>query len=302
MNQISQPLGIPQSFKRLPWTMSGEVDTGAQIGERIAKHLVASISKIEWCEAKERQEVYSHYNDAMVKLFEKYNIQDEKADTLREELLDLIDRIERSAPFAPDWQSLCLAIGHHEDGSPLLKGQEMSSATQAASNSPSNTTGERTTRVSSSGAASASHQAAVSRSGMPTWAFAALFGLAAAQAYLIYRSFAGESCSVTSRTCFDSGWVKASSQTSQQLIIPHALGVKPGQFTIWFSDKPDADWIQPLVWSWGGLNPTTIRVSSEAVELNIFQGAALNGTWSGKDGGGVWTYVKDGYFRVRATP
>jgi hypothetical protein len=97
---------------------------------------------------------------------------------------------------------------------------------------------------------------------------------------------------------YASGWVQASNAQHNKLRFVHGLKEPVTRLAVWFSPDANGSVSYPILgfWDQGYTgNPVTIRVDSEAIELEIYSGAPLHGAWDVASG---WTTYKEGYYRV----
>ncbi|MFZ6747157.1 hypothetical protein ACO0LC_28405 [Undibacterium sp. JH2W] len=99
---------------------------------------------------------------------------------------------------------------------------------------------------------------------------------------------------------YDSGWIAATNTTSSNLVVTHNLGNAPTSVRIMFS--PDQETVYPVLWSWdpnNSGNPVSIWANRNTINLSIYSGTPLHGTWNGNTS--QWTHWNTGYFRIFAS-
>lgn len=129
---------------------------------------------------------------------------------------------------------------------------------------------------------------------LPLVRYLKIAGLALALFYVTFSS----SCWMPFSGCADSGWLPASSASSNTLSFDHELGVEPSQVSVFFRHSLQDPELYSVTRSWAQAdngNPVTIVVTRRAVRLNIVGGMPLHGTWSP---GGGWKKGQTGFFRV----
>lgn len=132
---------------------------------------------------------------------------------------------------------------------------------------------------------------------MSSWVRRAAIAVPLLALLLLYSS---SQCGWPFSGCSDSGWVAASSKTSNALRIPHRLGGIPAKVHVQFRHTRDSKEIFPVLRSWSiaeSGNPVTIAADASDVIINIVGGQTIHGTWSAD---GVWKRSTDGFYRVIA--
>ncbi len=131
------------------------------------------------------------------------------------------------------------------------------------------------------------------------WRWPAAMAAAAAAALAV--AYMGMGCGGFLSGCADSGWLPASSRTSNILTFNHGLGAPPLRVHVQFSPTAEGAIVYPVTANWSSDttgNPVTIAVDRESVRLHIWDGAPLRGVFNPQSGG--WVRHQAGFFRIVA--
>lgn len=108
-------------------------------------------------------------------------------------------------------------------------------------------------------------------------------------------------CSLTSESCFDSGWQPVSNKASAIYFYRHKLGMTPRIVSAWFSPTADGKQAYSLSQSFPSAsvgNPITVEVRSDIVLFHTWSGAPIHGVYDGSTE--KWTTYAEGYYRIVA--
>lgn len=101
---------------------------------------------------------------------------------------------------------------------------------------------------------------------------------------------------------FDSGWFYDSNEVDHITTLRHDFGYLPKFINLWFSPTASDGEVYLKSWSWLAShsgNPVSITIDIETINLHIWNGAPLHGSWDPRREE-PWAKYNTGFWRVLA--